>query len=306
MDSVLLNSNIQMLEIHKQVSQLTNTDIDTVIIYKGDELSLWKKKWDTYCEVEKIIPTADQRYTRLKQISHIPVSMAILLYQLMIQPDQREHTLDVLQTKGEEVELIEHSLVEILHAEDIEYQKIILAQTKNTLRNIALLEQPVSVTRLQEMKCAYYESIRQALAYNKKIVTEVQHSVLEQLMQRWQAVHDIIPENCRIIIVSPYGPKVGRIETQYFTRWLQEQLNVQDVLNNWLYSMDELPSKIGTLDCKKDLIEEFLHGAELNKILGEDIEGNRHALFEDILAPYGEDSLNKIYETSKIARLSQE
>lgn len=298
LDLQLSALNAQFLQEHEHVSQLMSIDIDNVLIYKGDTLSLWKKVDTTYNEVDKTIPTANQRYTRLKQISHISVLVKSKIDKLILNSSPPEVILRELNNLANQIHLLTDHLKDI-HADDKESQSTILEHTNMLIKSVCLSEQPMRSSNLRDMQCTYVENIKKSILYNNKTAALVQLSGLHELMERWEVNHRIDPEKCRVIIVSPHGPKSGRIETQYFTRWLQDKLNLNDINDKLVYSIESLPSKIDALDCKKDLIEGFLLAAELNKKIGEDLLGSSEAMFVDILAPYAEHALSLIFHQSE-------
>lgn len=287
-----------MLDEHKHVSKIMSADVNYVIIYKGDELTLWKKSgkaWNDYAEVEKLIPTNDERYSRLKEVAHIPVLITMQLKKLMKRRKNRHQVWAKLHSIAESIAIIESNM-SALHKDDLGNQEIILSHSKKLLTLI--LSKPMTGIILQARLRNCIEHIKPALSYNKEVATKIQISGLAKLMDQWQAEHDITPLKTRVIIISPHGPRIGRIEMQYFTYWLQKNLKIKKVKNKWIFNIETFRSKIASLDCRKDIIEDYLLGSELNKILGKEVEGNWDALFADILKPYAKSAIRKMCLTS--------
>lgn len=264
--------------------------IDTIIIYKGDELSLWKKTGDSYSEIEKIIPTVDERYIRLKDIVHISARIRNLIELLILQPEKHKQICHKLQSIHQTIACIENKISEI-HADDRESQLVISSQSKQLLKSISLLENPISKLELNNLKKSYIKNIKTAISHNNKMATEIQRLCLYSLMDKWESHHNIIPKKCRIVIVSTHGARVGRIEAKALTRWIQRKLNRKKVVNRWLYSIGHMGYLIKDLDCKKDIIEGYLLPTEANRGPAKDMLGHSQRMNADVLSPYFKDGL---------------
>jgi hypothetical protein len=277
-------------------------DIDTVIVYKGDELSLWKKRDGTHQRVECVIPTNDLRYTRLKQIAHIHVMMTLIMDECCQSP--AEYQLGIENLKNNLLpkinSMLDPSCTSALYAEDATWQIKILQETRLCMLNL-LSSSFMSVDVLQQCKKEYIERLKPATYYSNSKATEVQLNCLHVFMQQWIARHHIVPESSRVIIVSPHGPRIGRIEMQYYARWYEVALGDVVIEDNLLYSIETLPSKFADLDVKRDLIDGMLIGAELNKGIGEKMLGGREKMFSDILESHAGPILDRLFPREGLA-----
>ena len=208
-----------------------------------------------------------------------------------MKPENHQQILDKCKSIGETVDSLEDKMNEI-HADDRKNQLVIVSQTKQLLKSISLLNHPINKIELQKLKCSYLESVKSAISYNNKTATEIQRSCLPKLMDKWQTDHGIIPKKCRVVIVSPHGARVGRIEAQYLTNWLQKTTR-KKVINRWLYNLGHISYLIKDLDCKKDIIEGFLLPTESNRGPAKDILGHSQRMNSDVLSPYFKDGINK-------------
>ena len=268
-----------------------------VIVYKGDELSLWKKQAESWQPVAKTIPTLDVRYIRLKQIAHIHVEVVLKLDDCCISAEQASVSMHELQhIHLPEINLLlEENSLKQLHPEDVAMQALVLQESRNCINALFQLPMPLTQSALEEINERYVNTLKGAIFYINGIATEAQLSNLHALVQHWQDSFQLKAARSRVIIVSPPGPRIGRIEAQYFSWWYEDALDSTNIKNNMLYSIDELPQKFAALDEKSDLIESFLMGSELNKRIGERILGGREKMFSDILKAHAEPVKKKLF-----------
>ena len=181
-----------------------------------------------------------------------------------------------------------------LHPDDVSSLTLILQQSKNCIETLLQLPTPVATDSVKELKVSYTNKLKNAVFYCNSKATEIQLSTLHTIVRQWQEQHQFDVARSRIIIVSPHGPRIGRIETQYFTRWCEEKLGISNIEDNMLYSIECLPWLFDALDVKS-LIDQFLMGSELNKTIGEEILGDRMKMFRDILESHGKPTLDNLF-----------
>ena len=296
-DTILLSANQHFLTAHRLSVQTVGQDIDMILVYKGDELSLWRKQAESWQSVAKTIPTSDVRYTRLKQIAHIHVLVAMLLDVCCISAEQASLSMHELQHMllPKINLLLEENSLKQLYPEDAAMQTLILQESRNCINALCQLSLPFRQCVLIEIKRRYVNILKAAVWYSNSKATEVQLSNLHTLVKHWQDSYQLEAARSRVIIVSPHGPRIGRIEAQFFTRWYEDALGSTNIEDNMLYSIESLPEKFAELDVKRDLIESFLMGSELNKGIGETILGNRKKMFSDILESHAEPALRRLF-----------
>jgi len=290
LDSQLAEINQQMLDAHSSLSVITRPDIDVVIVYKGSELSLWLREENTYHQKDRLIPTDDLRYTRLKQFAHITVLLTVLLEACAADAANIMSILDRIAHLHQSLSLMSALLGET-HPEDRPHHARILAASIELMRGMD--HQSDFKTMLEN----YIEALRETISYHNRTATQVQLLCLNEILQGWIGLHGIDINKSRVIIVSPHGPRLGRIETQFFQKWY-EQAGIQQVEDNMLYSIETLPHKIAELDIEHDLIGKHLMGAELNKKIGTQVMGNMQAMFRDILEVHAAPVLETMFQTT--------
>ena len=292
------------MQRHRAASQSVGSDIEMVIVYKGDELSLWKRQDGTYLQIAKEIPTNDLRYTRLKQIAHIHVDIssiveACIKNETPYHVGMRELQMDLLPDIDA---LLQPDSLSALHPDDIKWQREILSESKAFITQLCESSEKLLADELSRRHDHFVDLLKEAILYNNATATAVQLRRLHALTMEWQQTHHLQAEKSRVIMVSPYGPRLGRIETQYFMRWYEKALRITNIEDNMLYSKEELPSKFNSLDILKDLIGEFLMGSELNKRIGKKILGDMKKMFRDILEPHAEAILRELFSDMEAPR----
>lgn len=294
-DSALLNLNYQFLSMHHESAQLIKPNIDSIMIFKGDELTLWKKNFDSYQKLESIIPTSDERYTRLKQMAHIAVLMTT------IADDYIGNRISSKEIASKCKKIIPYLNAIIPEIKNIFDDSDIAVQTTLVEKTVELIEiitsGDFSRMDLIKYKNEYVGSIKNAVEYNNKTATKIQLMYLNKIISTWLKEHGIQLEKNRVILVSAHGPRAGRVEAQYFTRLYQEKLGLleKDIEDNKVYHLEMLPSQFAQIDVLKDLINDFLLGSELNKAIGENILDSSKAMFSDILGQHCAPILDELF-----------
>ncbi len=290
---------------HHTASRLVGQDIDHVAVYKGDTLSLWEKRGEDYCQVTAVIPTNDLRYTRLKQIAHLHVLITMIIDEcLKHEEGHRSGIKKLVEEVLPKITLIERHL-HALHADDIPIQATILGRSRECIEQLTHMVFPFSKSEILSLREDYVGRLQAAIHYNNRTATTTQLHCLHDIVGNWQTNYGLEPGKSRVIIVSTHGPRIGRIETQYFERWYKDNLKLEAVEDNLLYSIEMLPSQFDTLDIKKDLIEGFLMGSELNKDIGNEILGNRKKMFSDVLESYAMPVLDSLFKDKNMVNTAR-
>lgn len=295
-DSALLNLNQQFLDTHHHSAQLIMPDIEAILVYKGDELSLWKKNSDSYKQIACEIPTSDKRYTRLKQIAHIIVLITTIMDEYILNRVSLPEVITKLKNIINEVNLIRKGIELVFNDKDIKAQVTIIDETMKLLK--ILVSSQDSPLQWDTLKKGYVESLKPSIWYNNNTATEVQLNCLNNITKKWMKEHRIQLEKSRVIMVSPHGPRIGRIEAQYFIKLYQETLGLmkKDVEDNKVYHLEMLPSQFSKVNILEDLIKDFLLGSELNRAIGENILDSSTGMFSDILNQHAAPILESIFE----------
>lgn len=286
------NINQSFLKIHSEGAQSLN-NVDTILIYKGNELSLWKKNnVHDYEQIDMFVtPSEDSIYTKLKYVCHIYVMTTLKLGELVNKNFQERYLL------------IESILTDILSIRDDEEfkdyfgkycdnQLFILNKTLDLLNDI--VDETFSIASLDKIKNEYINSVQEAVAVNLKKAAKSQINELDDKMQEWDLINEDTLKSMRIVIVGPQGPKDGHLTKQYLEE-LYKTFKINEVITNYLFYIECLPNKFSSLDVKKDIIDGYLRGIGTNKIVGKELLNNEKGMFSDILKDYGPEIINKLF-----------
>lgn len=253
----------------------------------GCELSLWKRNVDNqFIKVESAILLQD-RYTHLKQIAHIPMTIQMLIKNIQMgKMTTREARADICKLIQLFREIL-RGIDTIYNESDAKPQQLILQKSIRLLDFMLVHIQKMAAIKTQFAH--YLMEIKNALDHNLSGGAHDQIHDIDQYIEKWQLKQASILCKTRVLIVGPHGPRKGRIDMQYYAQLYHQLcgLPLHEVKNNYVYHIEMLPQQVKDVDIKKDLIERFLMGAELNKTIGKSMLNNRFGMFSDVLKGHG-------------------
>ena len=283
--------NGKFLSKHKIASHYKHSKIDTVVVYLGNELSLWKKNnLNNYIKTDVIVtPSQNGRYTRLKQICHIPLTVQSIIKEyknngltpeeLQIQIGELKNSVEIIYSSLDKEKIFEEG-------EESNRQRKILGDLLSLLTDLLSLPVPKDASQLY-MLCL--SSIKEDMQVNIEQAASAQVLEIDNKVSEWGLKNHSVLKNSRVLIVGPHGPRLGRVDMQYFISLYHKicEIDKSEVKNNKLYYVEMLPWQMEGINIKKDLIENFLMGSELNKSIGKKVLNNRYGMFRDILEKEG-------------------
>lgn len=274
---------------HRAASKPALAHVQSVIIYKNEELSLWHKKTDDFSLIASKVIINDY-YRLLKNITHIPV--LIRMHDIPYTAEKKS----ALKKEQDEMKVITNNLE--VSAEDYETQMQILKKSEAFL-SWALSCEEVAI-KWQKKLDQYTASLQDEIDHNCRRTTQIQLTHLHETLNNWQEDYALKMENSRTIIVGPHGPRNGLIEKQYFLELYKNVLGIKNAENDRLYYVESLPTHIAKINIKSDLIDGFLGLAELNKSLGVVAkDGSPKTMFSDILKNYAPSVLSGFFKVNR-------
>ena len=149
-EHALQSLNQQFLETHHAAAQSTAIQIDYVLIYQLDELSLWQKQGDTYQKIQVAVPTANLHYSRLKQMAHIPVLVTTLIETYV--HDQQAHAACLLQLDrvSQACMQILKGLPSLFAGQDLMGQQLLITHTTELIELLRQSQSKAEWAHLQE------------------------------------------------------------------------------------------------------------------------------------------------------------
>jgi hypothetical protein len=277
--------NQQFLQEHYHAAQSVLKGIDTIIVYKGGELSLWQRTHDGYTLLEGI-PLISKRYTALKEMAHLPLLVLAIIQQHDAGDVGKEETLAKLISLQQSVTTVKSNAQNSLEEADKWAQWTILDATSHLLSQV--INDDTALSKQAILLQDYLSSLKSAIQYNNRTATTIQLIGLDNVIKKWDAQY--VPEwdKTRILTVGVHGPREKLIEQEYFFSYVRKKLNLKQVENNKVYYVEMLPAQIANVDIVKDLIQGFLARSELNKNIGEKVLNDEQAMFKDVLSPHAE------------------
>ncbi|WP_141650495.1 hypothetical protein [Legionella massiliensis] len=218
------------------------------------------------------------RYRQLKTLSHIAVTLNIL-----IEEGQSQDGLKELQKKLKQ--LIVHHKSELLPYQSFLNETILL-----TYRLLAKWEDKLACRQLM---AKYNKATSESLNSYAKEAAQLQLTSLNEIVQGWTDDYWIQAESSRVLIVCPHGPRKGLIERQFFDDWLLKQ-KLDRLDKRLIYTVEMLPEQMASVS--SDLILSFLSKQEINKMIGKQVLNDEDAMFRDILAEHAPDIINELEE----------
>ncbi|STX30223.1 Uncharacterised protein [Legionella beliardensis] len=270
--------------------------IDYVLVYIGNDLSLWQKNNENqYKKIKNATtPAAQGQYTRLKQISHIPLTIQALIKNYRKSDETEEKFVNQLSQMHAKLNTILASIEKVLMNKGlIATQQAILEKSINLLA--ALIKQP-EPAQAKQLLAAYLASLGPYLKQNMLDSTKAQVHEIDQLLEGWGLKNTSVLKNTRVLVVGPHGPRQGQVDMQYYTKLYQTvgEQQPDDIENNYLYYIEMLPWQMQNLDIEKHLIQNFLMGSEYNKTIGKKVLNNRYGMFRDILEKSAPEAIDEV------------
>ncbi len=199
--------------------------IRNVIIYKGDTLT-----WQVYNEatkeyeiIRKAQPTNGNRYIELKEVAHYAVILTTIL---------SDSNIDLSETKT-----LLREIEPLIIGAKKELKEFEPSNTKlidSTLKLISQAQKATTIEELVSLKDIYSNEVKVPLSTNCKLAAQVQLETLHGLVKDWGLDNKQELEQSRVVMISSHGPKVGRVEAQYFDRLYQHVLGVDNPNDNML------------------------------------------------------------------------
>ncbi|WP_419420869.1 hypothetical protein ACNVED_06110 [Legionella sp. D16C41] len=282
--TLLEELNNQFLTQHHEAAQAKEKKLTHVIVNLCGKLSLWVKQDNGFIKKdEATIPSPEGSYTRLKQISHIPVLIAEYVKEfnagIIDMTEFKKRMTDIHNC----LSLILKDLPTIFTAENIENQSQILIETQNLI--LTFIKDENLKHTSQQLK-VYLATIKHLLDKNIDLGGEAIINELDEQIDKWNLKNSPQLMFTRALIVGPHGPRDGEPMTQYFESLFSKfnlSVNDNDMQNRSVYYVETLPQLMSKIDIKEDLIEGFLLGSEFNKSIGKKFFSNPNTLFRDLL-----------------------
>ena len=280
LDSLLSEINQRFLLSHKDTAPIYTDDIQWIIVYKGVDISLWKRNGERYESCTEATPSNDVRYVRLKQLSHLIVHVTQCLQGGL--KNKCEDLLVLLNT------LKQPDVLNEIHADDMADARRMIEASEEAL--MRLREHGTSQAVIDHLisNCA------EAIEANSQKASEIILKDIYALITQWEKEHGLRAEHSRAVVVSPHGPRVERIETALLQQWYRQRLGVAHVDDAWVYNAEVMVSLLGKIEIEKDIIQGVVINSEVNKAIGRDVLHDETALFRDVLSSYAPPILNNL------------
>lgn len=254
-----------------------------MITYVNGKLTLWKKSSGSLNEMQTIAtPALEEKYKIIKSISHVSVSLILILQDIIIHKEKSsQHAKDL--------GLIADQLERLRKISDEKSQEWAI------IEKIAdLLDKIVASSTIAQIQClnARYllEVAPQQTIFSK--ATKIQLEGVHKIISSWMIENNIQLPKTRMLISCTKGPKEQLIEKQYL-EWLYLQHGISDAeQKNYIICVEMLPEQLANLK-SSDLIT-FLKKYQINVQIGKNILGDDDAMNKDILGKYAPEILSSL------------
>jgi hypothetical protein len=135
----------------------------------------------------------------------------------------------------------------------------------------------------QTLLANYNQAVKSTLDSYGAQAADMQLASLNHTMLKWQRSHALQLDQTRIMIVSAHGPRQDLLERQFFDHYLQQNQCTQQGI---IYTVEMLPTQMGSINIPNDLIHGFLSKQELNKMLGKTLLDDETAMLKDVLGKH--------------------
>ncbi|STX51759.1 Uncharacterised protein [Legionella busanensis] len=288
--------NKQFLINHHKAAQASRKEIKQVIVNLSGKLSLWVKQDNQFVQKDSaIIPSPQGVYSRVKQISHIPLLILEYVKQLNEGLIEVSEFKKMMKDIDDRLPLILKELPSIFNDEIIEIQRKILIETQYF---ILIAINDYNVEQLSQKTTDYFNKINYFLDKNIDLGGEAIINELDHQINKWHLKNKIQLMHTRVVIVGPQGPRDGEPMIQYFEGLFNQYLSnstANFLSSKRVYYFELLPKLMSKLNIKDDLIQDFLFGEEFNKLIANQVLFNSNALFKNILKDSAHKKIEQVF-----------
>ncbi|WP_131781521.1 hypothetical protein [Legionella gresilensis] len=287
--------NKQFLINHHKAAQACSKKITQVIVNLSGKLSLWVKQGNQFVlKKEVTIPSPQGFYSRVKQISHIPLLILEHVKQLNEGLIEIKEFKKAMKDINNKLSVILENLTNIFNPETIETQRKILTETRNF---VLVVIDDNNIHQISQKTENYFSKIKYLLDKNIHFGGEAIIKELDHQIDKWSLKNNLQLLHTRVLVVGPQGPRDGEPMIQYFESLFNKYLSnsTAKVLNaKRVYYVETLPKLMNKINIEEDLIKDFLLGEEFNKLMGNQVLSNSNALFKNILGKPAHKSIEQI------------